>query len=123
EDRKLKSSQARMIELAEKIANEKWEHQYVRGSLPRIKSGLIFPLFKRWGIFPDRWHFTDACVGCSKCAEVCPVGNIKMEKTPNGLRPNWGKDCISCLACYHICPRNAVQYGKVTRRKGQYRHP
>ncbi|MDE6272793.1 MAG: flavodoxin domain-containing protein, partial [Muribaculaceae bacterium] len=28
EDRKLKSSQARMIELAEKIANEKWEEEY-----------------------------------------------------------------------------------------------
>ncbi len=123
EEKKLLASESKIIEVAEKIANDIWEENYVRGALPRLKSGLLFPLFKKWGIFPDRWHYTDACVGCSMCAKICPVKNIEMRPTSHGPRPHWGKNCISCLACYHICPRNAVQYGKATRHKGQYHHP
>ena len=40
-----------------------------------------------------------------------------------GWKPVWGTDCTSCLACYHICPQNAVQYGSVTGKKGQYFNP
>ena len=34
-----------------------------------------------------------------------------------------GMDCTSCLACYHVCPKHAVQYGRRTKRKGQYLNP
>ena len=58
----------------------------------------------------------DKCIGCGKCEKVCPVDNIE------GTPPVWlhnGK-CTCCLACYHHCPVQAVNYGKITRKRGQY---
>ena len=36
-------------------------------------------------------------------------------------RPEWSDHCTQCLACFHICPVNAIQYGKFTKEKKQYR--
>lgn len=44
------------------------------------------------------------------------MNNIKVTD-----RPVWGDNCTQCLACYHICPVHAVEYGKVTAKKGQYK--
>lgn len=116
EQRKLDEALPRIKQIAEKIKSSQWENDYVRGSWPRLKTRLVYPLFKRWGIFPKKWHWTPECVRCGKCAAVCPVKNIKMK----GEHPSWGGNCLSCLACYHICPVHAVEYGKTTRHKGQY---
>lgn len=118
ENSKLETAPAAVAEIAEKILKGELEKKYVRGSMPWIKSKLVYPAFKRWEIFPDRWHATDACVSCGKCVMACPMNNIEIEEA--GEHPKWGKNCVSCLACYHICPRHAVQYGKITRKKGQY---
>ena len=56
---------------------------------------------------------------CKRCEKVCPMLNIVMV----GWKPVWGADCTSCLACYHVCPQKAVQYGKATKKKGQYFNP
>ena len=89
------------------------------GSMPWIKTKLVYPLFKKWGMFPSKWEATTDCIGCGICERVCPVKNIKMKDG----RPTWGDDCTSCVACYHYCPKNAVQYGKMTKGKGQYHFP
>ena len=91
----------------------------VRGSLPRLKSGLIYPLFRQWGVMPGKWHHNDDCISCGLCVRSCPNQNISMR----GGMPVWSINCCSCLACYHTCPRHAVTYGRITRHKGQYRFP
>lgn len=66
-------------------------------------------------------HFTveDTCVGCGLCARNCPVSAIELREK----RPVWVKDeCVMCLGCLHHCPKFAIQYGKRTKRHGQYRH-
>ena len=66
-------------------------------------------------------HFTveDTCVGCGLCARNCPVSAIEIREK----RPVWVKDeCVMCLRCLHHCPKFAIQYGKRTKRHGQYRH-
>lgn len=89
------------------------------GPMPGLKSGMVFPLFKKMGIFPSRWHVdTSKCTGCGLCAGACPVENIAMADN----HPAWGKQCTSCLGCYHACPHHAVRYGTTTRNKGQWRH-
>ena len=113
---KLEAAPKRLKEIAAMIAASDMRTDVVRGSNPRLKSRLIYPLFKKWGIFPSRWHWTEECVGCEKCAAVCPVGNITMR----GSHPRWGENCVSCLACYHNCPTHAVAYGNATQSKGQY---
>lgn len=119
EQKKLSDSSQRIGDIASKIKAGDWEEDYVRGDMQWIKSKLIYPLFKHWGIFPDRWHHTEVCVSCGKCVKACPMHNIKLE---NGY-PQWGKNCVSCLACYHSCPRHAVEYANITKKKGQYFHP
>lgn len=116
---KLEAAPARIDTIADKIAKNEMEFDVVRGSKAFIKSRLIHPLFRRWGIAPSKWRWTPECVGCEKCAAVCPMQNIIML---NG-HPHWGDNCVSCLACYHICPTHGVAYGNATRIKGQYHFP
>lgn len=104
-------------EISASISAQEWWEDYVRGSMPWIKSKLVYPLFVRWGVNPSRWHWTQECIGCAKCTGVCPVSNIDFKSG----RPRWGKNCISCTACFHICPTHAVEYGAITRNKHQYR--
>ena len=60
------------------------------------------------------------CIGCGLCEKRCPAHAIKMEDG----HPVWVKDqCIMCLGCLHRCPKFAIQYGKSTKRHGQYRNP
>ena len=119
ENKKLKECEGRIMEIAVSLSKNEKRIDVVRGSWPRFKTGLIYPLFKKWGVFPKKWHSTPSCIGCRKCSEICPQLNITMkEKTPE-----WGLRCCSCLACYHVCPVHAVEYGKETLKKGQYLFP
>lgn len=120
EQTKLSEAPARIYEIGAGIKSHRRGIDVVRGSLPRLKTGLIYPLFKRWGIFPKKWHSTEACVGCGICVKSCPQNNITLTQIKH---PIWGGDCCSCLACYHSCPHHAVEYGKETRKKGQYFFP
>lgn len=116
EGKKLRDSVGRLEQIAERINGKKWEEDVHLGSWPRMKTILVYPLFKKWGVNPDKWHYTDACIRCGKCSNACPVGNITMTDG----HPKWGTDCTSCCACYHVCPTRAAQYGSVTKKAGQF---
>ena len=122
ENQKLRAAQEEIKEIVSKIANCKWEEKYVEGSWPRLKTRIVYPLFKHWGMIPSRWNHSDKCISCGICAKICPVKNITMleNKEDKTCYPQWGSNCTSCLACYHVCPTHAVQYGKITKNKGQY---
>lgn len=61
----------------------------------------------------------DTCVGCGLCAKNCPISAIKLKDR----KPEWMKEqCVMCLACLHHCPKFAIQYGKHTKKHGQYVH-
>ena len=86
------------------------------GKFGFLKSKVIYPLFMRF--VTDRKFHVDAakCVGCGRCAAVCPESNIDM----TGGKPHWKGNCINCLACYHYCPMKCINYGSSTKNKGQY---
>lgn len=88
------------------------------GLTPWTFSHVIGAYFNRFMI-TDRKFTVDAdrCLHCGKCAEVCPVGDIVFDNTPK-----WKNDssCTCCLSCYHHCPVHAINYGRITRKRGQY---
>ncbi len=114
---KIKEAPKKIKTISDKIKHDKWEVNPFTGSMSAVKTALVYPLFRKWGISPSKWEATDKCIGCKQCEQACPVNNISFE---NG-RPCWGNNCTSCLACYHVCPIHAIEYGKATLRKGQYR--
>lgn len=116
EQHKLEEARDRIHHIGVEIGKHILTIDVNRGSMPRLKTKLIYPLFKRWGINFRKWHWTKECIGCGACASACPVKNIKMRSS----HPVWGKNCVSCLACYHVCPTHAVEYGCATTNRGQY---
>lgn len=120
ERKKLSRYPSRVEEIARCILEGRECRDYTAGSWPGVKTRIVYPLFRRMGIVPSRWKASEACVGCGRCRDACPMGNVTLDA---GRMPVWGGRCVSCLACYHVCPRNAVAYGKATRGKGQYFYP
>ena len=116
EERKLTDAIPKLAEIGSMLEEGKEVFQCHEGSFPFIKTKIINPFFTKWGISARKFHTTDACIACKRCEKACPMNNIVMV----GWKPVWGRDCNSCLACYHICPQNAVQYGSVTGKTGQY---
>ncbi|MDE6300581.1 MAG: EFR1 family ferrodoxin [Muribaculaceae bacterium] len=90
----------------------------VSGSFAAIKTGVIYPWFRRYAMSPEPFFADDRCIGCGLCARSCPLHNITMTQTG---RPDWGDRCTLCLRCYHVCPAHAVCYTTATRGKGQSR--
>ena len=82
----------------------------------RFMSGPVNPAFYRFFVKADAFRATDACIGCGKCVELCPLNNIRLE---NG-KPVWGKHCTHCMACICYCPKEAIEYGKKSKGKPRY---
>ena len=82
----------------------------------RFMSGPVNPVFYRFFVKADAFRATDACIGCGKCMELCPLNNIRLE---NG-KPVWGKNCTHCMACICYCPKEAIEYGKKSKGKPRY---
>ena len=78
------------------------------------------PLYNNMVRKTSHFHVEESCIGCGLCAKKCPVQAIEMQDG----HPVWTKDkCVMCLGCLHRCPKFAIQYGKTTKKHGQYTNP
>lgn len=90
------------------------------GAFPRIKTKLLYPLFKRFYIKPKGFLALDTCTACGLCEKTCMTENITMTEAELTVKPKWGKNCTFCLACINICPVEAIQYGSRSEGNGRY---
>ena len=82
----------------------------------RFRSNAVNPIFYRLIVKADAFRADSKCVGCGKCAELCPLNNITLKDR----KPVWGKNCTHCMACICHCPVEAIEYGKKSVGKPRY---
>lgn len=51
----------------------------------------------------------EKCIGCGKCARVCPDNAIRMNEVEKGRRPSTNYDyCKGCGLCAEECPVKCI---------------
>jgi NADH:ubiquinone oxidoreductase subunit F (NADH-binding)/NADH:ubiquinone oxidoreductase subunit E len=53
-----------------------------------------------------RYRVNDRCIGCTRCAQVCPVDAIPMR--PHQLHVIDNEKCVQCDMCRQDCPEEAI---------------
>lgn len=84
--------------------------------IDRQKSGIVNNVFYLFFVKAKGFYATDACTGCGKCAELCPLDNIKLVEG----KPRWGENCTHCMACICACPSEAIEYKNNSKGKPRY---
>lgn len=74
------------------------------------------PVWCKYKLLSKEFYSTDKCIGCGKCAKLCPLNNIVLEDK----KPVWKDHCTHCMACIGNCPTQAIEYGTITQGKEQY---
>lgn len=109
------------VELISKSINNKEttakDDRVTKGKFAWFKTNIIYPWFVKFDMSPNGFNVNrNQCIGCKKCAVVCPMDNITFDMQ---TKPVWGNKCAFCTACYHICPRHAINWKKTTINKSQ----
>ena len=82
----------------------------------RFMSTAANPVFYALFVKADKFRADDKCIGCGKCAQLCPLNDISIVDD----RPVWGKNCTHCMACICHCPTGAIEYGRKSLGKPRY---
>ena len=112
----LEAARSNALKAAHAIALGKNLHMRY-SSVPGVVGSLAIADIWARNMQPSKdFYSTDKCIGCGKCAAVCPMNNIELK---NG-RPLWKAPCAHCMACIGNCPAEAIEYGKITPGNPKY---
>ena len=84
-----------------------------------LSTKMVLAPYYKYFISAKAFTATDKCIGCGKCASLCPLDNITLQDG----KPVWEEHCTHCMACINLCPKEAVEYGKGTHGKLRYHGP
>ncbi len=82
----------------------------------RMNSGPVNRLFYALFVHDKGFAASDACISCGKCAQRCPLNNIRMEDG----KPVWNGNCTHCMACIGGCPVEAIEYKSASKGNRRY---
>ena len=80
---------------------------------------IVNPIFYATCVHDRAFTVDDSCIGCGKCATLCPMNNIELQ----GGKPRWNGHCTHSMACISYCPKVAIAYGKKSRTRRIYTCP
>ena len=83
-----------------------FQNIHVRRSLQFEGHGRFAAMFVRSALQASPVPKKKECIGCKKCAEICPAKAIEMK---NGLPVIDKKKCITCFCCQEFCPKGAMK--------------
>ena len=91
---------------AEDFAASDFEHVAVRrGHLFTSKGKLVSKVLEK--LLDSRPKMRESeCVGCAKCANICPAGAITMQDKKAVIDRD---KCIRCFCCQEFCPTGAMK--------------
>ncbi len=96
-------------------AGRPFAEQPVKGD-DKLKSGPMNLAFYAFTVSAKGFHATAACVGCGRCAALCPLNNVELVDG----KPRWGSRCTHCMGCICGCPALAVEYKQKSQGKPRY---
>jgi uncharacterized protein (DUF362 family)/NAD-dependent dihydropyrimidine dehydrogenase PreA subunit len=90
-------------------------HLWEGVNIPKLHSLSLLPILSRLpfgkilerGLASRPVHRPSLCVGCGKCAAVCPAEAIFLQNKT--LRFDY-KKCIRCYCCHEMCPADAIEF-------------
>ena len=107
------------IELLCKQIEERTIGDFSKKKMPLIFAKISYIFYEQYRK-TKKFKVEDSCIGCELCMNKCPVEAISIEEN----KPVWIKEkCTLCLCCLHHCPTFSIQYGKNTKKHGQYVNP
>ncbi len=83
-----------------------FENIHVHRSLQFEGHGKFAAMFVRSALRAEPRPSKKACIGCQKCAEICPAHIITMK---NGIPVIDRTRCITCFCCQEFCPVGAMK--------------
>lgn len=113
----VEESKSRITELAELIGSGTPFPDPHTTKFDYITTEMIIGPYYKWFMGTKKFAVGDQCIGCGKCASVCPLNNIRLVDK----KPAWGDKCTHCVACINLCPTHAIEYGKASIGKPRYK--
>ncbi len=90
----------------DRLKVQDFDNIHVRRSLQFEGKGQFVAMFVRSSLRAEPRPDKRACIGCKKCAEICPAHVIEMK---NGVPVIDRKKCITCFCCQEFCPVGAMK--------------
>ena len=115
-----KTTETEICNIIKKVGG-RCRNKHMSPCAPAFLTKLIAqPIYDGNARLTSHLRVEDNCIGCGLCARKCPVQAIEMQnKKPIRVK----EKCARCLRCLHCCPKFAIQYGRNTKKHGQYTNP
>lgn len=112
----VEAAKAEILKAGEYIKSGKEIPEKSVNLIGKIESGLVNSFFFKFITKDKKFYYTDKCIKCGFCAQVCVLNNISYKDG----HPVWNGNCTHCCACISKCPVGAIEYGKKTVNKERY---